>query len=367
MTDQSRKLNSVPSTVPITQTRDRTAAAYSVHVSEILKQETEQTRFLIPGCLPRGNIVLLTGEPSARKSWVAYDLAHAIATGGLWMGRGSPCPDGIQPVVILNYDNPTETLRDRLKNLGFTSSDNCYVHTLGFTKPYHPNMPDLLKMPDEKTRLQYMLEVRRPALVIYDSVRQGITIDENDSQKVAELMGLFKAWTAVNDTTVVLIHHTAKGKPGNSGWTAEARGSGEFIASADLVIKARRKEDSNTSGELEWEKCRTWEIGKTKLIDFEVVDEFKDGAAPTTIEGDDLQEIDLVQRVLVRARSPFPFEIELARVDRVVEELQKSRSSYVSYGSLKKLCESKGVIRNEADLKEAFVQDAKGRGYALKG
>ena len=108
----------------------KNAEAYSVHISTILREEATETKFLVPGCIPRGNIVLLSGASGSRKSWLAYDLARAVAQGRGWLEKDMPCPDGPLPVVLLNYDNPTETLRTRLKKLnspkttraGFTRS-----------------------------------------------------------------------------------------------------------------------------------------------------------------------------------------------------------------------------------------------------
>ena len=367
----------------ITQIKERTGEAYSVHVREILKEDSTETQFLVPGCIPRGNIVLLTGESGAKKSWLAYDLARAVASGTGWLGKNMPCPDGPLPVVLLNYDNPTETLRTRLKKLGFNPEDNCYVHTLGYTKPYNPNMPQLLTLPEESSRLQYLLEYRKPGLVVFDSFRQGVTMDENDSQKMAGVMGLIKKWMPINNTTVVLIHHTSKSEKKGGGWTAQARGSGEIIASADVVLESEIKEGSRTEGTLKWTKSRTWDVGRTTKVDFDVVDEFKDGAIKEDTDDDladgELRDIELVQRVLVRAKTPLPFEVELRAIERVMIELEKSKSRpYVGFKEMKtRVADSKAVIKDDIALKEAlrnarllgharFVQDAKGRGYRVK-
>ena len=329
---------------------------------------------------PAGNIVLLTGESGAKKSWLAYDLARAVSSGTGWLGKNLPCPAGKLPVLILNYDNPTETLRTRLKKLGFTTEDDCYVHTLGHTKPYLPNQPQLLTLPDQDSRLMFLLEYRKPALIIFDSFRQGVTLDENDSQSMASLMGIFKKWMPINNTTVVLLHHTSKSEKASGGWKAEARGSGEIIASADVVLKATIKNGSQTEGELEWTKSRTWNVGRTTKVDFDVVDEFKDGTVPAQeddgLDEDELREIELIERVLVRAKTPLPFETEQRAVDRVMAELEKlHHMPYVGFNTMKKhVADAK---MNDIALKEAlrnarrmgrasFVRDAKGRGYRVR-
>lgn len=344
--------------------------AYSVHVSKILEEQDTQVSFLVPGCIPRGNIVLISGESGAKKSWLAYDLAGAVAAGRGWLGKDLVCPDGPQSVMILNYDNPTETLRTRLKKLGFTAEDQCFVHTLGHTRPYLPNAPELLLLPEQQSRLRYMLEYRKPALVIFDSFRQGVTLNEDDSKEMASIMGVFKSWMEINNTTVVLIHHTSKSEKSGAGWKAQARGSGEIIASSDVVIEVR------ADGEMEWTKSRTWDVGKTRKVSFDVVDKFEDGEVSTDETDESIQDIELVQRVLVRAMTPLPFEMEARAIDRVMKELDKSHNQpFVSFPEMKKrLGKEKDVFKNDAALLEAlrnarlmgrakFVRNKFGRGY----
>ena len=386
MGNEPTPLRAVGSNVAaIGQTARKTAEAYSVHISEILKEESTAIEFLVPGCIPRGNIVLLTGESGAKKSWLAYDLARAVASGTGWLGKNMPCPAGPLPVMILNYDNPTETLRTRLKKLGFTTQDHCFIHTLGYTKPYISGAPPLLTLPEQESRLHYLLEYRQPGLIIFDSFRQGVTLDENDSQKMGALMNIFKKWMPINNTTILLIHHTAKSE-NTKGWKAQARGSGEIVASSDVVLEASLKGESRTEGELKWTKSRTWDVGRTTKLDFDVVDEFKDGVVVPPAEEDDvdpaeLREIELVQRVLVRAKTPLPFELELRAVERVVAELAKSDRPYLSPKEVKARIAAdptaKTIVKDDAALKEAlknarlmglarFVQDGRGRGYQAR-
>ena len=349
---------------------EKNGNAYSVHISKILGEESVETKFLVPGCIPRGNVLLLTGEPGAKKSWIAYDLARAVSSGTGWLGKNNlVCPDGPLPVMILNYDNTTETLRTRLKKLGFTTDDQCWIHTLGFTKPYLPNAPSLLTLPSEQARLKYMLEYRKPALVIFDSIRQGVTLNEDDSKEMASLMTIFKSWLQINNTTVALIHHTPKDNK-SSGWKSHARGSGEIIASSDVIIESN-------GAELNWTKTRTWEVGKTRKVEFDVVDEFKDSDADEVDEDSGLVEIELVQRVLVRAKTPLPFEVETRAINRVIDELKKE-DNLVSFRELKKrFSEDKDIIKSDIVLQEAlrnarmmglirFARNKFGRGYCVK-
>lgn len=376
MNDERAPLRAVPGPPrKVGDMAQKSAEAYSVHISKILHEDSTEIKFLVPGCIPRGNIVLLSGASGARKSWVAYDLAKAVCQGKGWLEKDMPCPDGPLPVVILNYDNPTETLRTRLKKLGFTENDPCWIHTLGHTTPYVPNAPAMLTLPSEASRLRYMLEYWKPALIIFDSFRQGVTLDENDAEKMASLMAIFKSWIQFNNTTIVLIHHTSKsGKSATqpSDW-AEARGSGEIIASSDVVLKASQIDQH--SGKLEWTKCRTWNIGRTSSLEFEIRDEFKDGGLSEEdgLDPEELREIEMIQRVHVRAKTPLPFELEMIAVNRVMDELSRATKPFLGFKELQKRITDlndtalKEALRNARVLGRArFVASSAGKGYCIK-
>jgi hypothetical protein len=295
----------------------RNGEAYLPHGRELLAHSA-RVEFIVPGAIPKGNIVIISGEPGAKKTWAAYSLMYAVASGTPWMGRGQPATQG--PVVLLNYDNPTETVASRMRKLGFTSEMPWYVHSLGLTKPSGPNMPDILMLPQHESRLNYALKHVKPSLIVVDSFRQCNNLDENSNKEMASLMAIFKRWQQLNNTTVVLIHHTTKSKDGSE-WKSSARGSGEIIASCDVAIRA--EEDK-----ILWTKHRTWAIGSTKEVAFELQDQYFDGE-----ESPD-GEIELIERVHVRAKTPLPGEIEAENIQKVVQTMKPGM--YFQWNDIKK-------------------------------
>lgn len=286
--------------------RAKLAEAYVVPVGTLLGYASE-VEFLVHGCIPKGNVGLITGESGGGKSWIAYDLVRAVATATKWMTRGCSV-ETPQTVCVFNYDNPTNTLAARFVRLGFTENLPVLVHTHGHTKPLD-GLPEILTLPSNRKHIKFIIEHYRPALVLLDSFRQMHESDENDSKEMKVVMSIMKEWTSINDCTVIAIHHTSKS--GGSKWEASARGSGEIISSAGFVIEVRKAEAKNLSGAagtLHWTKHQAWPIGQTCETAFEVVDEDDREGSFTT----------------VRATSALPGEIESAFEQKILKALAES-------------------------------------------
>jgi archaellum biogenesis ATPase FlaH len=232
-----------------------------ISTKTLLEGGVPEIQFLVPGCIPKACIVLLTGDSGAGKSWIAYDLALAVSNGSKWLGRGASVEEP-KTVLILNYDNPTDILRIRISKMGVDPERNVFYHTQG-------SVLKMLRLPQEGVSLKMIIDQLQPSLTIVDSLRQGHTYDENNNQDMSNLMNIFKTWTTIESkNTVLILHHTAK--KNSSSWAASARGSGEIIASSDVVI-----ETSVDGGHkmLKWTKVRPWDIGdSTPECSFEIKD-----------------------------------------------------------------------------------------------
>jgi predicted ATP-dependent serine protease len=291
--------------IDINDLRRKHGEAYLPHAAELLARKAS-VKFLVPGCVPEGNIILVTGEPGGGKTWLTYELGRAVASGTKWLGQGEEAIQG--PVVILNYDQPTDTMGTRLRELGFTADMPLFVHSLGVTKPWRPGLPEILLLPKEEGRLTDALRHIKPKLIIVDSLRQCNDLDENSNKDMAKLMAIFKKWCTINNTTIVIIHHTPKTKEG--GWVNNARGAGEIVASSDVHI-------SLSENKAKWTKTRPWRIGKVREVSFDLVDTFRD------VEEEGSDEIDIVKSVAVKGTSPLPGQAEAEAIRVLVTALKE--------------------------------------------
>jgi hypothetical protein len=311
-----------PKITSLADFNQRNAEAYFPHVSKLLSYASK-IEFLVPGAIPRGNIVVVSGAPFSGKTWAMYDLARAVASGTKWLGRGSPCTQG--PVMILNYDQPTETMAVRVRDIGITAKMPVHVHTFGLTTPPSSNLPEMLYLPANDSRLKSAFEHIKPVLIIVDSFRQSNNLDENSNKDMAMLMAIFKRWQRFNNTTIALIHHMVKDAEGGTSKSL-ARGSGEISASADVELAV-------SDESIKWTKSRSWPIGETKQLKFTITDSYAD--APD--DGEDEQEIEIIKKVNVRATTHLPGELEADGVAAVMKGLEGSGATAFNYGQIRKL------------------------------
>lgn len=76
----------------------------------LLAREFPPARFIVPGILPVG-LTLLAGRPKLGKSWLALDIARAVASGGEVLGQ--QVEQG--PVLFLALEDGPRRLQDRLR------------------------------------------------------------------------------------------------------------------------------------------------------------------------------------------------------------------------------------------------------------
>lgn len=332
---------------------------YTIEPVDLLGGESPKIEFLVPGAIPRSNIILLSGESGSGKSWVAYDLLKAVCSGGPWLGRTIQASQN--RAILFNWDNPTDTLSIRMRKLDYPWHMELRMHTGGKHKAYR-GLPPMLRLMDHHQQITGIIQHWQPALIVVDSLRQAHHLDENSSKDMAALMSIFKQWTDINSASVVLVHHTAKGEV-EGGWKASARGSGEIIASAGVVIEARVARDGGENT-LTWTKHQAWDVGSVNECTFEVKD------VPVNEEEEDEW---FCGRTECRATSPLPGEPEYNNRCRLMEKLSSSPQP-LTYQEVKKLvgiADAPLRLAIQTELREKTIRHCRfgaesKRGYTLR-
>jgi len=164
--------------------------------------------YLIHKFIPRTGSVMVVGLPKEGKSFLALQIAMAIATGEPFLGR----PSLKSKVLYLNFDNPFEIWNERLNDLeqnGIELPDNL-IHPNPHEPGYRSTV-DIRKNPGDVLYLQEMVKDVDPALVIIDTLRDIYSGDENNSDIASEL---YKILLGIFPTQSVLyLHHTHKLSP----------------------------------------------------------------------------------------------------------------------------------------------------------
>jgi hypothetical protein len=190
------------------------AEAEDVGLDEMFDEATESIDYVIPEMLPSGETVILTADPKAGKTLVAYDVAFAVATGESGF-LGEKCKQG--KVLIVQCDESKSTAKGRLLKRGFRREDGANVR---FMSKFSIT---------QLGALEAKLEAFRPTLVIIDSLRRinaGREVSENSAEFADNIYSLKELCTQYG-AALILIHHSNK--------NADAVGVGKLRGSSAIA------------------------------------------------------------------------------------------------------------------------------------
>ena len=179
--------------------------------------------WLCEDLIPRGEVILLAGEPGAYKTWLALRLAKGVAQGEAFLGRKCERAE----VLCLDRENPRAIVCERR---AIIMADR--IENIRYWDRLAPEMPPLIG----DIRL---LEVARGLgpLIIFDSLVRFHSADENSATEMAPIMAELRK-LADAGATVLLLHHKSKAEG------SRYRGSSDILAGADVAYTLSKDETS---------------------------------------------------------------------------------------------------------------------------
>jgi hypothetical protein len=204
-------------------------------IHEVEPRSGEQ-RWLVDQLFARSSVGLLGGPAKAFKTWVAAELALAVATGAPAFGRFAAPDPG--PVVFFGAEDPPPDLRLRFDSIA-------RARGLDLTKA------PLLLLDVAQLRLDDQVHLRRlhctvarhkPRLLVLDPfVRLVAGLDENSARDVSAVLGALRTLQREHEVTVLLVHHMRKSPAAHP--AQQLRGSGDFSAWLDSGLYLTRHGD----------------------------------------------------------------------------------------------------------------------------
>ena len=195
-------------------------------------------RWLVDTLWAHSAVGVLGGSPKSCKSWLALELAVAVAT-------GTPCLDTFDvdhpgPVLLYMAEDAAPVVKARLAGLCRTRARDLA------DVPIHVITTPVLRLDRGRDQARLRAAVRQlaPRLLVLDPFVRLHRIDENDAGEVSALLGYLRALQRQHDLAVLVVHHVRK----NGGSGAQAglalRGSGDFHAWGDSNLYLRRQKDT---------------------------------------------------------------------------------------------------------------------------
>lgn len=197
-------------------------------------------RWLVRGVLPAQGLAAVYGLPGSGKTFLALDLAAAVAEGSRWFGFTTKQA----PVVYLGLEGESG-LSQRVQ---------------AWSRHHHRALPAALRFvvaqpfdllqPDDLAELAQAITTScgSGAMVAIDTLnRASPGADENDSQDMGRIIAAAKRLQVLVAGLVLLVHHAGKDT------TRGMRGHSSLLAAIDAAIEVNRQGAT-----------RDWRIAKAK-------------------------------------------------------------------------------------------------------
>jgi hypothetical protein len=200
------------------------------HVREVAARKEQ--RWLVRSLCASG-VGIIGGIPKSYKTWVATELAYAVATGRKAIG----CFDVVEtgPVLLFFAEDDLPSMRARFADIAHARGGDLDAAPVHFI-----DAPVLfLDDPRQLRSLRAAIDALKPRLLILDPfVRLVRRSDENSAQEVSAILGSLREIQRTFDVAIVLVHHMRKASSAHV--SQQLRGSGDFSAWADSAIYITR-------------------------------------------------------------------------------------------------------------------------------
>jgi len=199
-----------------------------------LEDRPRQRQWLVDGLWGREAVGIVGGEPKCGKSFLALDLAVAVAAGVPCLRRFETDQPG--PVLMFAAEDAGHIVRQRLQ--GIAAAAGADFQNLDIAVIDVPVLR--LDHRNDRQRLEETVERIRPRLVVLDPLVRLHGVDENTVADIAPILGFLRDLQRRFETAVLLVHHSRKSgatRPGQA-----LRGSSELHAWGDSNLYLRRRD-----------------------------------------------------------------------------------------------------------------------------
>ena len=201
-----------------------------------LAERSEEHRWLVTGLWSEQAVGIVGGEPKCCKSFLALDLAVAVAAGVPCLRRFAVPRAG--RVLLFAAEDALHIVRRRLE--GISAAAGVALANLDIQVITAPTVR--LDLDADRRNLAETVARLQPRLLILDPFVRLHRIDENASGEVAPLLAYLRELQRRHDVAVLVVHHAKKGGGGVRASQA-LRGSSEFHAWGDSNLYLRRDGD----------------------------------------------------------------------------------------------------------------------------
>jgi len=192
-------------------------------------------RWLVEGLWGWPAVGFIGGTPKASKTWLALELAVAVASGQPCLGRFPVHKRG--PVLLVAAEDSPADIRQRVQAIAKARGVDLDTLPIGLIT----ETGLMLDQPDWQRRLRITLAKTKPRLLVLDPMVRLHGGDENAASDMSGLLGFLRGVQRDHQVAVCLVHHVRKAGASQPGQAL--RGSGDLHAWIDSgLYMIKRKE-----------------------------------------------------------------------------------------------------------------------------
>lgn len=202
-----------------------------------LAEGAGENPWLIEGLWAHQAVGIIGGEPKCCKSFLALDIAVAVAT-------GTPCLRQYEVkrpgrVLLFAAEDAHHVVRERLRGICLSAGADLATLDVHVVR----DAAIRLDVEDDRECLREAMGRLRPQLLILDPFIRLHRISESAVGEVARVLGFLRELQREFGCAVLLVHHMKKGAENVRGGQA-LRGSSDLHAWGDSNLYLRRRDES---------------------------------------------------------------------------------------------------------------------------
>jgi len=204
-----------------------------------LSRRPPERRWLIEDLWAEEAVGIVGGEPKCGKSFLALQVAVAVASGTACLGRFPAARPG--RVLLYAAEDPPHLVRERVEGI-------CRLAGAAFESlDLHLLTRESLRidLPDEQSALGATIEGHHPTLLVLDPFVRLHRADENASSEISPILAALRALQRKHALAILVVHHAKKAAQHLRAGQA-LRGSSDFHAWGDSNLYLRRERERLT-------------------------------------------------------------------------------------------------------------------------
>ena len=206
-------------------------------VSDLRELYPERRSVIIDGLLREGETANIIAASKVGKSWLAYNLAITIRTGGWWLGTFQATPG---KVLIIDNELHRSDLAFRIPTVGTAMSLKPFEYDDIVVWPLRGNLRSIYELYRDFDRVAGEFKV-----IIIDAKYRIHGGEENSNTDETRFYNELDRIAALTGAAIVLVHHASKGLQADKRVTDVGAGAGAQSRATDTHLVLREHEEPN--------------------------------------------------------------------------------------------------------------------------